>query len=57
VTNIVRSNHWFLDISFFFIFIRTHCTCGWRSRPYWNMDRASDALLRHMKKAGTRIGP
>jgi hypothetical protein len=51
-TEVSQSQHWFLDVGYFLrIFTRTYCTCGWGSRPYWSLDHAADALIRHAEKA------
>lgn len=26
---------------------RVRCTCGWVSRPYWNLDKAANDLILH----------
>ena len=37
------------------LLVRAECSCGHKTRPYWSLDGAADALLQHQIESGTRV--
>ena len=37
------------------LLVRAECACGHRTRPYFTLDGAANALIRHQAGAGTLV--
>jgi hypothetical protein len=53
----ISPEHWFDRTENVFLFrLRIVCSCGWKTRPFFNPDRGADALFRHQAENGTEVG-
>jgi hypothetical protein len=52
----VSPDHMLREVKHIFPFrLRVVCICGWRTRGFWNPDKAANSFFLHQAQTGTKI--